>query len=343
MEPPRPAGATLFPLRTLARPMGRPPPPAARALAGLGAVVMAAFFGVLTPAGLLARGYPYAAMTLVVTVAPLVAFLLLLALAPAFLQRLLSRFTALDLGDAGHVAAGVVMAGALFFVLGFGALVNGVYALEAAFFHPGEVALDEVDPTALAIGLVENLVVLVLPVVLYVSYVHRQGLLGALRTLGLRSEDAGRGLLSGFGVALLFILGLWVLSALVAVSGLTLPENERAIAIAQSVTVAGALGIAVVSSVGEEIFFRGFLQPRIGLVAQAVVFAIAHLSYVHVLEIVVTFSLALAFGLMYRRTGSLWGPIGAHFLFNLLMLLAGIYAEDLGGAPDSGATTNETP
>lgn len=320
--------------------MGRPPSAPARALAGLGALVMAAFFGVVSPLGLLAKGYPYTAATLVLAVLPLVLFLALLALAPAALQRVLSRFTALDLGDAGHVAAGVVMAGALFFVLGFGALVNGVYALEAAWFHPGDLALGEIDPRALAAGLVENAVILILPVVLYVSFVHGHGPLGALRAIGLRADGAGRAILGGFGAAILFILGLWVFSALVAASGLTVPENERALAIAGSVTLAGALGIAVVSSVSEEIFFRGFLQPRVGLFAQAVIFALAHLSYVHLLEVVVTFGLALVFGIMYRRTGSLWGPIAAHFLFNLLMLLAGLYAEELGGGADPGPSAD---
>jgi membrane protease YdiL (CAAX protease family) len=316
--------------------MERLPSPPARVLAGLGAVVVAAFFGVLSPAGLLERGYPYAAATLVVCTVPLVLFLALLALAPAALQRVLSRFTRLDLGDPGHVAAGVVMAGALYFVLGFGALVNGVYAIEAVTFHPGDAALGEVDAMGLAAGLLQNLVVLILPVLLYVSFVHGHGPLGALRAIGLRAEGAVPGLLLGFGAALLFLLGLMALSVLIAASGLTLPENERALAIAQSVTLAGALAIAVVSSVSEEIFFRGFLQPRIGLVAQAVVFALAHLSYANVLEVVVTFSLALVFGLMYRRTGSLWGPIGAHFLFNLVMLVLGIYADDLGMGGDAG-------
>jgi membrane protease YdiL (CAAX protease family) len=317
--------------------MGRLPSTPARALAGLGALVAAGYLGAVFPWGLLKGGYPYAAGTLVLCTVPLVLFLALLAAAPDNLQRVLSRFTSVDLGDPGHVAAAVVMAGALYFVLGFGALVNGVYAIEAATFHPGDAPLGEVDAAALMAALVQNLVVLVLPVVLYVSFIHGHGPAGALRALGLRAEGALPGLLLGFGAAILILLGFMAFSLLLAASGLTLPENERALAIARSVTLAGALGIAVVSAVSEEIFFRGFLQPRIGLFAQAAVFALAHLSYVNAMEVAVTFALALVFGLMYRRTGNLWGPIGAHFLFNLLMLLAGIYLAPSGTGGDGGA------
>jgi membrane protease YdiL (CAAX protease family) len=134
--------------------------------------------------------------------------------------------------------------------------------------------------------------------------------------------------LLGFGLALACIFGLLLVSLALQGASVSVPENERALEIAKSVTLLGALGIAAGAAISEEVFFRGFLQPRIGVVAQAVLFGLAHLSYVNVLEVVVTLTLGLLFGLVYRSTRNLYAPIAAHFLFNLIMLVIGIYAPE---------------
>lgn len=306
--------------------MDEPYPSGPRILAGLGALVMGAYFGVLSPLSQLEAGNPLTAIAMVVATLPLVAFLGLLAAAPDALQRILRPISKIDLRDGGHVAAAVTMAGTLFFVLGFGALASGVNAYETHVVH-GE-PMGPVDGNALFAGLVLNLIILVIPVFFYVSFVHGKGPAATFDALGIRSEGAASAILQGFAVAVGFILLLVIASAVVMGFEVEVPENEQALAIAKSVTVLGAFGIAVGSSVSEEIFFRGFLQPRIGMFGQAAVFALAHLSYVNVLEVVITFALALAFGYMYRRSGNLLAPIAAHFLFNLIMLVAGVYAPE---------------
>lgn len=303
--------------------------PLPRILAGLLAAGAGAYFGVMVPLALLRDGLPLSAAAHALVTVPAVAFLGLLALAPDLLQRVLSRLTALDLREGGHVGAALVLALMLYLVLGLGALAGGVHAAENVLVGREQPILRPTSTLTLTLALVESLALFTLPVLLYVCLVHRRSPRDALRDLGLRGEDAPMGLLTGFGAALLFILALALLSAILHVAGVQVPENEQALAIARSVTVLGALGIAIASSVGEEVFFRGFLQPRIGLVAQAAVFSLAHLGYVNLLENVVTFALGLLFGLMRSRTGSVWAPIGAHFLFNLLMLLGGIYGDDL--------------
>ena len=304
-------------------------PAGPRILAGLGAIVVTATFGMLMPANLLGQGYPISATVMLVTTIPLVAFLTLLALAPDALQSVLARFTRLNLRDRGHVAAAVVMAGTLYFVLGYGSLTNGAFAYEHEVVRgeePGEITSD-----ALFTGILMNLVILVLPAIFYVAMVHDGGPRGALDRLGVHMRQAPRALLVGFGSALAVLVLIAVLSYAVEGAEVEIPENERALQIARSLSVAGAFGIAVGAAVSEEVFFRGFLQPRVGLIGQAVLFSAAHLSYVNVLEVVVTFALAIVFGLIYRQTGSLLAPIASHFLFNLLMLLAGMYAPEAGG------------
>lgn len=299
--------------------------PILRLLSGLAALSLGAFFGLVLPLSLRASGYPWTATAMAATVAPFVIFLLLMALAPGALQRLL-RWTRLDLRDGGHAAAAVVMGTTLWFVLGYGAISNGLYAYESIVVRGEEPP--PLDASSLATGLVTNLAILVLPPLFYVAFVGEGGPRAAWRALGLRSEGAGRAILVGFGIALLCILALALAGGLLQGFDVSVPENERALEIARSITLAGALGISVGAAISEEIFFRGFLQPRVGVLLQAALFSVAHLSYVSLVEIVVTFALGLLFGLAYKATRNLWTPIAAHFLFNLIMLVAGMYAPD---------------
>lgn len=76
--------------------------------------------------------------------------------------------------------------------------------------------------------------------------------------------------------------------------------------------------LALASSVGEEILFRGALTPWLGIVASSVLFGLLHqmrgrsrLSWVLFATIV-----GLMFGALFRATGSLIGPIVAHALIN---------------------------
>lgn len=298
-----------------------PLPPAPRVLAGAGALVVLALFTVSGPLGLAAGGTPIAAVALALTSLPLVAFLGALALRPATLQRALNGWTAIDLRDPGHVGAAVIMACTLFLVLGYGALVSGIAAVETVAAG-GRTVLESVDGNALFAGLLQNLIILTLPPLLYVAFVHGGGPTVALRRLGLHGEGATRATVVGLAAAFAVFLLLALVSTILLRSGIPEPQNERALAIAKSVTVLGAVGLAAGAALSEEIFFRGFLQPRTGLLLQAAIFSLAHLSYVSLSQLIVVFLLGLLFGILYRRTGNLMAPIAAHFLFNLLNLLA---------------------
>lgn len=79
--------------------------------------------------------------------------------------------------------------------------------------------------------------------------------------------------------------------------------------------------LPLVSGVTEEVFFRGFLQPRIGLVASSLLFGLAHIGYGTILQVVAPVLLGLFFGLLYRLSRTLWAPIAAHFTFNFVELV----------------------
>ena len=75
---------------------------------------------------------------------------------------------------------------------------------------------------------------------------------------------------------------------------------------------------ALASSVGEEMFFRGVMQPAWGLLATALIFGFVHGGYVGRLWIWSLFALVIgfAFGWMFEYTTNLCAPIVAHFVVN---------------------------
>jgi len=80
--------------------------------------------------------------------------------------------------------------------------------------------------------------------------------------------------------------------------------------------------LAVASSLGEEMFFRGAMLPAIGLFGSSAVFALLHIGPKarHLPWTVSSFAIGLLFGAMFKWTGDLTGPVLAHFLVNFLNL-----------------------
>jgi hypothetical protein len=82
------------------------------------------------------------------------------------------------------------------------------------------------------------------------------------------------------------------------------------------------LVLALASSIGEEILFRGALQPWLGLVPQAALFALLHVGPGRRFLPWTAWALVigLAFGGLVHLTGDLGAVIVAHFTINFLNL-----------------------
>lgn len=99
-----------------------------------------------------------------------------------------------------------------------------------------------------------------------------------------------------------------------------LHQALRPVSVGMTTPVIGA--VAVLSALGEELFFRGFLTPWLGVIAQAVLFGAAHqlpgrsrwwwMGWAALA--------GLALGSLYWLVGSLSGPIVAHALINAVNL-----------------------
>ena len=83
-----------------------------------------------------------------------------------------------------------------------------------------------------------------------------------------------------------------------------------------------ALGVALLSGLGEEALFRGVLQPTLGIVLTASLFGVLHIGpNVRFLPwSLMAFVAGVVFGGLAAGTGSLLGPILAHATVNFLNL-----------------------
>ncbi|MEO8195922.1 MAG: CPBP family intramembrane glutamic endopeptidase [Thermoanaerobaculia bacterium] len=143
------------------------------------------------------------------------------------------------------------------------------------------------------------------------------------------SRELAVGAVAGFAAWLAVLCGVVLFAvALAAISGEELlPQAPPAVIpwlAARPVLL--RLGIAASAGLVEETFFRGFLQPRIGIALTTLFFALAHLSYDQPIMLVGVTLLSLLYGLLTRWRQNIWPAIVAHFLFDAIQLLVVIPA-----------------
>lgn len=80
------------------------------------------------------------------------------------------------------------------------------------------------------------------------------------------------------------------------------------------------VALALIAAIPEEIFFRGALQPEIGVVLTSLIFGALHgLTPAYFVYATVA---AMGLGLMAEWRGTLWLPIAAHFAVDYVSLMA---------------------
>lgn len=97
---------------------------------------------------------------------------------------------------------------------------------------------------------------------------------------------------------------------------------------------AQAIALALFSAVGEEIFFRGFLEAWIGIIPASLAFGLLHIAPDRRLWPwpILAVGMGFAFGGLFEYTGDVLAPMLAHFTINYFGLMA------LAKAPDSPPT-----
>jgi membrane protease YdiL (CAAX protease family) len=87
---------------------------------------------------------------------------------------------------------------------------------------------------------------------------------------------------------------------------------------ARAISNPGIVIIALLSAIGEELLFRGLLEPWLGLVPQALLFGVLHYlpGSSRWVWMVWATAMGLVLGVVFHLTGSLTGAIAAHALVN---------------------------
>jgi membrane protease YdiL (CAAX protease family) len=117
------------------------------------------------------------------------------------------------------------------------------------------------------------------------------------------------------GAALLFakmILLLILLS--IAFNALGANDSTRVVEVLRAQPVEMLFAAVALAPFAEELFFRGYLQKRVGIIVSSALFASLHYSYGSVSEVVSAFFIAILIGMELRKKNDLNSCIGVQLL-----------------------------
>ncbi len=176
---------------------------------------------------------------------------------------------------------------------------------------------------------------------LYELFVHSSFLAAALFLLWDENGGLG-GFLKKIGVppanwlqaAAYSVMGLAAIISLMLVLSILLSyinyaDNEKVFEKLGEVPLWILPFAVIVAPFTEEMLFRGALVPQIGIIGSSVLFGALHVFYGSVMEVVGTMLVGIVLAFVFKRTGSVVPCIFAHFVFNLLTIVAVFYS---GGA-----------
>lgn len=160
-------------------------------------------------------------------------------------------------------------------------------------------------------------------VILYFKFYKKLNFKEMLSQLGLRRANLSWRMV---GIGLLVFLVIFILDIAVSVlsSVLHMQINTNI-----GVLFAGSplwfyIFAAVIEPINEEVLFRGFAVPRIGIVASTLIFGLLHSGYNSTfgIEVIAAFVFGIIAGYVFRRTKSLYPSIIAHILVNSIAVIA---------------------
>lgn len=241
------------------------------------------------------------------------------------IQRLLGPNVSYNPGSSVHTTAIVLILAVLSVQIGQFVLSGGLSGLAE------DIELTGVSP----IEPIFNATVFTAVALLGVGLTIRRVPQAALKRLGLRlptREDTLIGILGGVGLLVLayFVAVIW---ALVVTPEQFAEQTAASNQLAQAInTLTLAFIISSMAAIGEEIFFRGALQPVFGLIPTSAFFALVHTQYTFTPAAGLIWIVALGLGWVRQRY-STSAAIIAHFVYNFVPLSLALLLEPLvGGA-----------
>ena len=213
------------------------------------------------------------------------------------------------------------------------AVAASLYVLVVSFFLSQQVSVDQLQSIknsisstgqspSLAFIIATNQLPFLVVSFAGVGVVVRRDGRAALQRLGLY-WPGWRWILLSLGVAvLLVIFGIVFDEVMTRVT----PAQSKAINDVSQLllknvdTPWAAIILALAAGIGEEIIFRGAVQPRFGIVAASLLFAVMHTQYSVSLATLEIFILGIFLGLLRKRAGVI-ASIIAHAGYDLILLM----------------------
>jgi uncharacterized protein len=157
---------------------------------------------------------------------------------------------------------------------------------------------------------------------IWIGFPTRRGLRQALERLGLRGIDR-----RVVAVSVVFTLALFAVSVVTSLLASLLQPGvierieERLLPLTTAfASPVAALALGVLAGTGEEILFRGAIQPRYGLLLTTLLFTVLHVQYELSVVSLGVFGLAILLGLERRWFGTT-ACILTHALYDALAIL----------------------
>lgn len=217
-------------------------------------------------------------------------------------------------------------------LLGATLLLIGVQLVDSALSYgdgpPSGLAFTS---RGLIVGSLFTLALFTTPSFFWVAAFYSGGVSSWRWRLALRTDNAVRDWVLGAGLAFPIVILAAVGAATFGHFGGPV-DNPVVAAIGPALTWPTVIVIALSAGIGEELFFRGLLQGRIGIVPANILFGLVHLDYGTPLQVILPLLLGFIFSWLMIRTRSLYPAIAAHAGFDAIMLSLAKLAEDLGWA-----------
>ncbi len=200
------------------------------------------------------------------------------------------------------------------------------FLIPTAFVDSAPAPLAENSATALTSGLLQQLLAFVAIAYAAVGYRNYRTGPEATERLGIQKPTSTQII---FGLA--GVLGAFVAAN---IGGLLTewlqPEAARGVQDSIETITSGvtnpfvALVLALCSGIGEEIFFRGAIQPRFGMVLTALLFAFLHGQYGFTWILFGLFLIGLLFGWLAKKHGTM-AAVVAHVVYNLIVVILQVW------------------
>lgn len=117
-----------------------------------------------------------------------------------------------------------------------------------------------------------------------------------------------------------FVIGVGLLGALLGGGSVFETESDPTIQMLGGIGVIGAIVLALGAGIGEEILFRGALQPRLGIIFTSIIFASVHIQYFDPLTLGLLFGVSILLG-YERKISNTTACIITHAGYDMIVLL----------------------